>query len=92
MNYYPNTHQRDNHAYKNESRDVATTTNTDDKINNLEHMVLMLDVNAKYGPYMVPMERLFQAVKTKESNGNYRGIIKLYFGPLDEKKLDEKQE
>ena len=50
----------------------------------LVHMVLMLDVNSKYGPYMVPMDRLFKAVKTKESNGTYRGIIQLYINPSND--------
>lgn len=42
-----------------------------------EEYVLVLDVNRKYGPYMVKMERFFEAVKTKSSplsgEEGYRG-------------------
>lgn len=61
------------------------TLHKDKNDNNLlEYMVLMLDVNSKYGPFMVPMERLFKAVKTKETNGSYRGMLQFYFDPVEE--------
>jgi len=44
-------------------------------------MGLVLDTNDEFGPVMVPMERFFQAVKTKDFSAVYRGFIIMSFVP-----------
>ena len=42
-----------------------------------EEYVLVLDTNEKYGPYIVSLERFFDAVKTQTLHDGYRGFIKV---------------
>jgi hypothetical protein len=43
-----------------------------------EDLVFVLDVNAHYGPWLVPSERLFEAMDTVDSSsGRKRGLLRL---------------
>lgn len=43
-----------------------------------EDLVLVVDVNASFGPWLVPSERLFQAVDTLDSSsGGKRGLLRI---------------
>ena len=55
---------------------LVVTTNT-------KEYVLILDTNEKYGPFMVSLDRFFQAVKTETLRDGYRGFIKVRVNTRD---------
>lgn len=44
-------------------------------------VALILDVNDNYGPYIVPLERLYEACATKDGTA-YRGMVVFEFPPV----------
>ena len=38
---------------------------------------LVFDVNQDYGNYLVPLERMYQAIKYYDHNGNSGGLLKI---------------
>jgi len=48
-------------------------------------LVLIADVNESYGPYLVPLPRLYQAVHTRDTGtGAFRGLIKITLKQCEE--------
>ena len=45
--------------------------------NNDNMHVLIADVNKDYGNYLIPVERLFNAIQCRESGGNCRGLLRV---------------
>jgi len=42
-----------------------------------EGLILLLDVNSTYGPYLVSARRLFGAVRTRAMTGQWRGLVRI---------------
>ena len=55
----------------------AQTTTTNQKEKAKEMHILIGDVNKKYGNYLLPAKRLFQAIKCLDKSGLTRGLIKI---------------
>ena len=45
--------------------------------NNEDMYTLVLDVNQDYGNYLVPLNRMYQAIKYRDHNGNSGGLLKI---------------